>query len=312
MPSQTRSSSRIRSSAAKKIQARFRSRKRKIQRQRSSATRKIQSIFRGNKIRKSLKKLDSLSPRTKLITQTKKSFKDKLKLMQSSRKIQSKFRSFKSKKLINRIKDNIATDINCAVCLQPLEPLEPLKPLDPMTIATLLPCGHRFHKHCILVSLPVTRGECPICRTPVINIPYTQPQPQAQPQPQQQQQQPAILDPIQRRQYILQRLREIEMLEQRLAQLPDPREMPNITRNQALHIQHNARQLVTEIRIIFYEASEHYQNYRDVRIDGNPIDQDVTNLYYIALDLLHRAQVLRNNATEIVDRLGDGEIPDLI
>lgn len=56
MPSQTRRSSRLRSSAAKKIQARFRSRKRKIQRQRSSATRKIQSLFRSNKIRKSIKK----------------------------------------------------------------------------------------------------------------------------------------------------------------------------------------------------------------------------------------------------------------
>jgi hypothetical protein len=123
---------------------------------------------------------------------------------------------------------------------------------------------------------------------------------------------PAILDPTQRRQYILQRLREIELLEQRLAQLDDPREMPNITITQALHIQHNARQLVAELRRLFYEASENYQNYRNVRIDGNPVDQDVTNMYYITSDLLNRVQVLRNNATQIVDELGDDEPADLM
>jgi hypothetical protein len=48
MPSQTRRSSRLRSSAAKKIQKRFRSRKR----QRSKASRKIQSRVRGKQTRK--------------------------------------------------------------------------------------------------------------------------------------------------------------------------------------------------------------------------------------------------------------------
>jgi hypothetical protein len=308
MPSQTRRSSRLRSSAAKKIQARFRSRKRKIQRQRSSATRKIQSIFRGNKIRKSIKKIDSLSPRTKLITQTKKSFKDKLK---SSRKIQSKVRGKQTRKVINREKNTSTTVHDCSICFEPMT----------KDVRIALPCGHRFHDYCIRRSLTSTNGTCPRCRSVVTNIPYvpegranrtfgnvplSQQQPQAPPAP------PPILDPTQRRQYILQRLREIAMLEQRLAQLPDPREMPNITRTQALDIQYNARQLVTEIRRIFYEASANYQNYRNVRINGNPIDQDVTDMYYTAQDLLHRAQVLRNNATQIVDELGDGEIPDFI
>jgi cell division protein FtsL len=101
------------------------------------------------------------------------------------------------------------------------------------------------------------------------------------------------------------------MLQQRMAQLPDPREMPNITLNQALHIQHNARQLVAEIRRLFYEASENYQNYRNVRIDGNPVDQDVTNMYYITSDLLNRAQVLRNNATQMVEELTTDEFPEI-
>ena len=52
MPSRSRSSSRLRSSAAKKIQTRFRSRKIKIQRQRSKASRKIQSRVRGKQTRK--------------------------------------------------------------------------------------------------------------------------------------------------------------------------------------------------------------------------------------------------------------------
>jgi hypothetical protein len=179
-----------------------------------------------------------------------------------------------------------------------------------------LPCGHRFHRDCIIQSLTSTGGRCPNCRTDVTNIPYpsiqqAQAQAQAQTQAQAQAQAYAILDPRQRRQYILQRLREIEMLEQRMAQLDDPREIPNITLNQALHIQHNARQLVHELRRIFYEASENYQNYRNVRIDGNPIDQDVTNMYYITSDLLNRAQVVRNNATQFVDELGDDEPADL-
>jgi hypothetical protein len=186
-----------------------------------------------------------------------------------------------------------------------------------------LPCGHRFHEECIKRSLTSTSGRCPNCRTFVTNIPYV-PEGRANrtfgnvPLSQQQQQQPqappaplAILDPTQRRQYILQRLQQIEMLEQRIAQIPDPREMPNITLNEALHIQHNARQIVDEIRPLFYEASENYRNYRDVRTNGT-LDQDVTNMYYITQDLLHRAQVLRNNATQIVDELGDDETPDLM
>lgn len=264
MPSPIRSSSRIRSSAAKKIQTRFRSRKIKIQRQRSKASRKIQSRVRGKQTRK----------------------------------------------VINREKNTILTVNNCPICFEPMT--------EDVRIA--LPCGHRFHKDCIKQSLTSTRGKCPMCRTAVTNIPYvqegranrtfgnvplSQQQPQAPPAP------PAILDPTQRRQYILQRLREIEMLEQRIAQLRNLSETPNITINEALNIQYNARQIVDEIRRIFYEASENYQNYRDVRTDET-LDQDVTNMYYITSDLLNRAQVLRNNATQIVDEIGGDETPDLM
>ena len=265
MPSQRRSSSRLRSSAAKKIQTKFRSRKIKIQRQRSKASRKIQSRVRGKQTRK----------------------------------------------VVNREKNTTLTVHNCPICFEPME--------EDVRIA--LPCGHRFHKDCIRQSLTSTRGKCPMCRTAVTNIPYVQPGranrtfgnvplSQQQPQPQAP---PAILDPIQRRQHIIERMQQIEMLEQRIAQLPDPREMPNITINEALHIQYNIRQIVDELRRMFYEASENYTNYRNVRIDGNPVDQDVTNMYYITSDLINRAQVFRNIATQIVDELtNDDETPDLM
>jgi hypothetical protein len=260
MPSQTRRSSRLRSSAARKIQKRFRSRKR----QRSKASRKIQSKVRGKQTRK----------------------------------------------VINRQKNTSTTVHDCSICFEPLT----------NDVRIALPCGHRFHDGCIRRSLTSTNGRCPNCMGVVTNIPYV-PEgrtnrtfgnvPLSQQQPQAPQAPAAILDPRQRRQYILQRMQQIEMLEQRLAQIPDPREMPNITLTPALAIQYNARQLVTEIRRLFYEASENYQNYRNVRTNGT-LDQDVTNMYYITQDLLHRAQVLRNNATEIVEEIGgDEEEPDL-
>ena len=263
MPSQTqrRRSSRLRSSAAKKIQKRFRSRKR----QRSKASRKIQSKVRGKQTRK----------------------------------------------VINREKNTSTTVHDCPICFEPMT----------KDVRIALPCGHRFHEGCIKRSLTSTGGTCPKCRAVVTNIPYV-PEgrtnrtfgnvPLSQQQPQAPQAPPAILDSRQRRQYILQRMQQIEMLEQRLAQLPDPREMPNITITPALHIEHNARQIVAEIRRLFYEASENYQNYRDVRTNGT-LDQDVTNMYYITQDLLHRAQVLRNIATQIVEEIGgDDEEPDLL
>jgi hypothetical protein len=269
MPSQRRSSSRLRSSAAKKIQKHFRSKKRQKQkqRQRSSATRKIQTRARA------------------------------------------KIQGNKTRKLINRVKTIMQTDNTCPICFEPMTE----------KVATLLPCGHRFHTKCIKDSMPSTRGECPLCRTGIVNIPYVQPGranrtfgnvPLSQQQPQAPPAQPAILDPTQRRQYILQRLREIEMLEQRIAELPDPREMPNITLNQAIRIQYNIRQIIDELRPLFYEASENYRNYRDVRTNGT-LDQDVTNMYYITSDLLNRAQVLRNNATQFVDELTTDEFPEI-
>jgi hypothetical protein len=206
----------------------------------------------------------------------------------ASRKIQSRVRGKQTRtKLINN---------NCSICLEPM--------IHNVSIA--LPCGHKFHSNCIRRSLTATRGTCPLCRTVVTNIPYPstsgqQIQPPPPPLPLN------ILDPIQRRQHILNRLREIEMLEQAIIQqrpqLPWPPEIPNIAYEEAVSNEIRARQIVEQARILLYEASENYQNYRNVRINGNPVDQDVTNMFFITSDLLTRARENRNNATRIVDHL---------
>ena len=211
----------------------------------------------------------------------------------ASRKIQSRVRGKQTRtKLINN---------SCSICLEPMI----------HNVSITSPCGHRFHNHCIRRSLTATRGLCPLCRTVVTNIPYPstsgqqiQPQPPPPPPPPPP---PYIIDPIQRREYILDRMERIQILEdaiiQQRPQLPWPPEIPNITYEEALSNLIRARQIVEQARILFHEASENYQNYRNVRINGNPVDQDVTNMYYITSDLLTRARENRNNADRIADNL---------
>lgn len=233
-----------------------------------SAAKKIQTKFRNRKI----KMQQRMQQRSN-----------------ASRKIQSRVRGKQTRtKLINN---------SCSICFEPM--------IHNVSIA--LPCGHKFHSNCIRRSLTATRGTCPLCRTAITNIPYPstsgqQIQPQPPPPPP-----PYILDPIQRRQHILNRLREIEILEdviiQQRPQLPWPPEIPDITYQEALSNEIRARQIVEQARILLHEASENYQNYRNVRINGNPVDQDVTNMYYITSELITRARVNRNNASRIVNHL---------
>lgn len=269
MPSKRRSSSRLRSSAAKKIQTRFRSRKIKIQRQRSKASRKIQSIARA--------------------------------------KIQGK----KTRKLVSRIKTTMLTDNNCPVCLEAMTSTE--------KVATLLPCGHRFHTKCIKDSLPTTRGECPLCRTGVVNIPYVQPgranrtfgniplsqqQPQQEPLPQS-----LILDLTQRRQYTLQRLQEIEDIEQSIReqrlQLPDPPTIPALTFNEALTNELRASETEQAIRRLYNEASTNYNYYNRSNINDEFLEQDVTNMFFITSQTLTDARNNTRNAARIAEHLAN-------
>ena len=270
-PSQTRSSSRLRSSAAKKIQKRFRSRKIKIQRQRSKASRKIQSIARA--------------------------------------KIQGK----KTRRLITRVKTTMLTDNNCSVCLEPLDPMDKTNP-----VATLLPCGHRFHTVCIKASLPSTRGECPLCRTGVVNIPYVQPgranrtfgniplsQQQPPPPPQS-----LILDPTQRRQYTIERLQELEAIEQNIRdqrqQLPDPPTIPALTFNEALTNEILASETEQVIRRLYNEASTNYNYYNRSNINDEFLEQDVTNMFFITSQTLTDARNNTRNAARIAEHFYNG------
>ena len=66
------------------------------------------------------------------------------------------------------------TDIDCPICLHPMTETD--------KVATLLPCGHRFHTQCIRDALVSTRELCPVCKRTVTNV-----KPQQQTQLQQQQ-----------------------------------------------------------------------------------------------------------------------------
>jgi Ring finger domain len=258
MPSQRRSSSRLRSSAAKKIQKRFKSRKRQKQRQRSSATRKIQTRARA------------------------------------------KIQGNKTRKLIARVKTIMQTDNNCPICFEPMTE----------KVATLLPCGHRFHTKCIKDSMPSTRGECPLCRTGIVNIPYVQPGranrtfgnvPLSQQQPQAQ-----ALDLEQ----LIERGRwQLEILERSVAlqrqQLPDAPEIPIINFNQALDNEIRAH----EIEDAVLDLSRRLNNeiYRSFNINDEILVQDISNIIIRTAELLRRTRNNRNNAERIAEHLNNPE-----
>jgi|UniRef100_A0A6C0CDH0 hypothetical protein len=250
MPSQRRSSSRLRSSAVKKIQKRFRSRKRL----RSKASRKIQSRVRGKQTRK----------------------------------------------VINREKNTSTTVNDCPICFEPLT----------NNVRIALPCGHRFHAHCIRRSLTSTRGTCPKCRAVITNINYPSIEELEQEQ-EIQELQPLILDPILRRQYILERMREIELWEREIEvlrpQVPDPPEIPDIIFNDALSNQYSANQTEYYVRRLYNEASYNYNNYRSLNINDETLEQDVSNMFFITSELLTRARDNSRNARRICNHIGDIE-----
>ena len=256
MPSQTqrRRSSRLRSSAAKKIQKRFRRKKR----QRSKASRKIQSKVRGKQTRK----------------------------------------------VINREKNTSTTVNDCPICFEPLT----------NNVRIALPCGHRFHEDCIRRSLTSTGGICPKCRTVVTNINYPSIEEQEQEQEIQPLIQPLILDPILRRQYILERIREIELLEREIEELrpqvPDPPEIPNITFNDSLSNQYRADQTEYYVRRLYNEASYNYNNYRNLNINDETLEQDVSNMFFITSELLTRARVNSRNAQRICSDIANIEFAE--
>ena len=255
MPSKTRSSSRLRSSAAKKIQKRI----------------------RGKQTRKQVTKL------------------------RASRKIQSRVRGKQTRKVMNRVKSNMLTNNDCSICLEPLT----------QNVATALPCGHRFHKDCIVNWLSRSQGKCPNCKQRITNIPYisiVEPELEQEPEPEYE---PLILDPILRRQYILERMHEIELWEREIEELrpqvPDPPEIPNIHFLDALSNQYSADQTEYYLRRLYNEASYNYNNYRNLNINDETLEQDVSNMFFITSELLTRARDNSRNARRICNHIGDIE-----
>jgi hypothetical protein len=77
----------------------------------------------------------------------------------ATRKIQSRVRGNKIRKLLSRIKTNMIIDNECPLCLEPMTE----------NVATLLPCGHRFHRECIRRAFTGTERKCPVCRVNITN-----------------------------------------------------------------------------------------------------------------------------------------------
>jgi hypothetical protein len=286
MPSQTRRLSSRERSAAKKIQTKFRNRKTK--KKQVSAMQRIENKVRSIKIKNYEKE------RSRRHEEEVAKFRNISTQRNKRKEVAQKFRTRIKTIINNKEKKN-----ECAICLDKMMPNDNV---------TSLECGHKFHSHCIRRSLTATRGTCPLCRTVVTNIPYSSTyEQQIQPPPPPPPVQPNIIDPIQRRQYILARLERIQILEdaitQQRPQLPWPPEIPNITYEEALSNLIRARQIVEQARILFYEASENYQNYRNVRMNSITIDQELYNMYSNTRDLLTRARENRNNADRIADNL---------
>jgi hypothetical protein len=255
MPSQRRSSSRLRSSAVKKIQKRI----------------------RGKQTRKHVTKL------------------------KASRKIQTNYRGFKTRKVMKRVRTNMLTNNDCSICLEPLT----------INVATALPCGHRFHKDCIVNWLVRSQGKCPNCKQRITNIPYISIEEELEQEPEYE---PLILDPILRRQYILERMREIELWEREIVELrpqvPDHPEIPNITFNDSLSNQYSADQTEYYVRRLYNEASYNYNNYRSLNINDETLEQDVSNMFFITSELLTRARDNSRNATRICSHIANIEFAE--
>ena len=51
----------------------------------------------------------------------------------------------------------------CSICLNPLKEDQAVGATEEIKTFFLTPCGHKFHRECILKSMELKR-ECPLCR----------------------------------------------------------------------------------------------------------------------------------------------------
>jgi hypothetical protein len=264
MPSQRRSSSRLRSSAAKKIQKRI----------------------RGKQTRKQVTKL-------------------KASRLKASRKIQSRVRGKQTRKVMKRVRTNMLTNNDCSICLEPLT----------QNAATALPCGHRFHKDCIVNWLSRSQGKCPNCKQRITNIPYISIERQIQPLFQiQPQSQVLDLEPLQLIQHLIVRSQELNVIEQSIERqrelLPDAPEIPNITYEQAVVNEVTANDTETTLRSLYNEAYTIYTNYESFNTQDRPstndeiAEQHIDAFFNRTSNLLEVANYDAINALRISNHLG--------
>lgn len=255
MPSHRRSSSRLRSSAVKKIQKHFKSRKRL----RSKASRKIQTRYRG----------------------------------------------FKTRKVMKRVKTNMLTDNNCSICLEPLTE----------NAVTALPCGHRFHKDCIVNWLSRSQGKCSLCRKYVTNIPYPSTSEQERQIQPLFQIQPLIytldLEPLQLIEHLIVRSQELDIIEQSMTVqrqlLPDAPEIPDITYEHSVFNEVTANDTETTLISLHDEACYIHDNY--VGSDRPTTNDEILDDHTFSIidrmaELLTRARRNARNALRISNHLG--------
>ena len=221
------------------------------------------------------------------------------------KKIQKRFRGKQTRKVMKRVKSNMLTNNDCSICLEPLTE----------NVATALPCGHRFHKDCIVNWLVRSQGKCPNCKQRITNIPYISIERQIQPLFQiQPQSQLLDLEPLQLIQHLIVRNQELDVIEQSIERLrellPDAPEIPDITYEQAVVNEVTANDTETTLRSLYNEAYTIYTNYESFNTQDRPSTNDEIAEQYIdaffnrTSNLLEVATYDARNALRISNHLG--------
>ena len=85
---------------------------------------------------------------------------NRTKKLAATQKIQSSFRGSRSRRAVKLLKETIkANDNECPLCLEPMK----------KNITIALPCGHIFHTKCIKQALRYN-NKCPNCRRVITNV----------------------------------------------------------------------------------------------------------------------------------------------
>ena len=275
MPSQTRRSSRLRSSAAKKIQKRFRSRKRL----RSKASRKIQSRVRGKQTRKVIN-------REKNTVLTINDCPICIEPLTTDVRIALPCGHRFHEECIKR--SLTSTGGRCPKC---------------RAVVTNIPyvpegrANRTFGNIPLLQQQPQAPPAIPAILDPT------------------QRRQLLDLEPLQLIQHLIVRSQELDVIEQSIERqrelLPDAPEIPNITYEQAVVNEVTANDIETTLRSLYNEAYTLYTNYESFNTQDRPstndeiAEQHIETFFNITSNLLEVANYDANNALRISNRLGE-------